>query len=172
MRTGTRCTILVKLPVAFSGGSTLNCAPVAGARLATWPWNASPGSTSASIVTGMPGAHVRELAFLEVGVDPEAVRRHQRHELRADRRVGAGARAAVADDAVDRRAQFGVAEVELRGVAIGDGAGQRRLRLLLLRVDDVELALRGLQRGARLRVGGERLLVVGVGLLEALHRGD
>ena len=37
MRTGTRCTILVKLPVAFSGGSTLNTAPVAGARLATWP---------------------------------------------------------------------------------------------------------------------------------------
>ena len=33
MRTGTRCTILVKLPVAFSGGSTLNTAPVAGARL-------------------------------------------------------------------------------------------------------------------------------------------
>jgi len=37
MRTGTRCTILVKLPVAFSGGSTLNWAPVAGAKLATCP---------------------------------------------------------------------------------------------------------------------------------------
>jgi hypothetical protein len=37
MRTGTRCTILVKLPVAFSGGMTLNWAPVAGARLATQP---------------------------------------------------------------------------------------------------------------------------------------
>ena len=30
MRTGTRCTILVKLPVAFSGGITLKTAPVAG----------------------------------------------------------------------------------------------------------------------------------------------
>ncbi|MNR63841.1 hypothetical protein D3C85_1862850 [compost metagenome] len=33
MRTGTRWTILVKLPVAFSGGNTLNCEPLAGARL-------------------------------------------------------------------------------------------------------------------------------------------
>ena len=30
MRTGTRWTILVKLPVAFSGGITLKTAPVAG----------------------------------------------------------------------------------------------------------------------------------------------
>ena len=37
IRTGTRCTILVKLPVAFSGGSTLNCAPVAGAACAYTP---------------------------------------------------------------------------------------------------------------------------------------
>ena len=51
MRTGTRCTILVKLPVAFSGRQTLNTAPVAGARLATWPWNTRPGSTSATIVS-------------------------------------------------------------------------------------------------------------------------
>ena len=33
MRTGTRCTILVKLPVAFSGGSIEYCAPDAGATL-------------------------------------------------------------------------------------------------------------------------------------------
>ena len=55
MRTGTRCTILVKLPVAFSGGITLNTAPVAGARLTTWPWNVWPGSTSATTVAGSPG---------------------------------------------------------------------------------------------------------------------
>ncbi len=35
--TGTRCTILVKLPVAFSGGSSANLAPVAGARLSMIP---------------------------------------------------------------------------------------------------------------------------------------
>ena len=51
------------------------------------------------------------------------------------------------------------------------GAGQGRQRLLLLRVDDVEPALCRLQRRPRLGIGGERLLVVGVRLLQALHRG-
>ena len=35
--TGTRCTTLVKLPVALSGGSSANSWPLAGARLSTWP---------------------------------------------------------------------------------------------------------------------------------------
>ena len=118
----------------------------------------------------MSGAHARELAFLEVGIHPQPVRRHQRDELRADRGVGAGARAAVADRAVDRRAQFGVAQVELRGIAVGNRAGQRRFGLLLLRVDDVELPLRRLQRRACPGIGGERLLIVGIRLLEPLQR--
>ena len=37
MRTGTRCTILVKLPVALSGGSRENTEPEAGATLTTCP---------------------------------------------------------------------------------------------------------------------------------------
>ena len=37
MRTGMRWTTLVKLPVAFSGGSRLNWAPLAGAKLSTVP---------------------------------------------------------------------------------------------------------------------------------------
>src|SRR5262249_16914004 len=37
IRTAIRCTILVKLAVAFSGGMTLKMAPVAGARLKRWP---------------------------------------------------------------------------------------------------------------------------------------
>src|SRR5690606_38974685 len=36
--TGTRCTILVKLPVAVSCGTRLNVAPVFGAMLSTWPF--------------------------------------------------------------------------------------------------------------------------------------
>ena len=35
--TGTRCTTLTKLPVAFSGGSRLKRAPVARGMLSTWP---------------------------------------------------------------------------------------------------------------------------------------
>ena len=38
-RTGTRCTTLVKLPVAFSGGRSENWAPVAGLVLSTLPWS-------------------------------------------------------------------------------------------------------------------------------------
>ena len=41
MRTGTRCTTLVKLPVAFSGGSSENTAPEAGASDDTVPSNSS-----------------------------------------------------------------------------------------------------------------------------------
>ena len=37
--TGMRCTILVKLPVAFSGGSSANWAPVPGEKLSTLPRN-------------------------------------------------------------------------------------------------------------------------------------
>src|SRR5262249_44276604 len=55
MRAGTRWTIVVKLPVAFSGGRTLNWVPVAGARLARWPGNTCPGNTSASTEAGSPG---------------------------------------------------------------------------------------------------------------------
>ena len=42
MRTGTRWTIFVKLPVAFSGGSRENCEPEPGAKLSTWPFSAGP----------------------------------------------------------------------------------------------------------------------------------
>ena len=35
MRTGIRCTTFTKLPVAFSGGSRLNFAPLAPAMLST-----------------------------------------------------------------------------------------------------------------------------------------
>ena len=39
MRTGSRCTILVKLPVALSGGSSVNTEPAAGEMLSTVPAN-------------------------------------------------------------------------------------------------------------------------------------
>ena len=75
----------------------------------------------------------------------------------------AGSGAAVADHAVDRRAQFGVAEVQLRRVAIGECGLQRCLGLALLRVDHHQLLLGGIEGGARLVAGGDRLLVVGLG---------
>ena len=41
--TGTRWTTLVKLPVALSGGSRANRAPVAAASDSTRPWKVTPG---------------------------------------------------------------------------------------------------------------------------------
>ncbi len=54
MRTGTRCTTLVKLPVAFSGGSRANCAPVPGEKLSIRPPNSCSPSASTVKVTGWP----------------------------------------------------------------------------------------------------------------------
>ena len=55
IRTGSRCTTLVKLPVAFSGGSRLNCAPEAGAIPSTRPVSSRPGKASKLRCTSVPG---------------------------------------------------------------------------------------------------------------------
>jgi hypothetical protein len=41
--TGTRCTTLTQLPVAFSAGSSENAVPDPGWTLATRPWIVRPG---------------------------------------------------------------------------------------------------------------------------------
>ena len=99
------------------------------------------------------------------------MRRHERDELRADRGVGADACAAVADHAVDRGPQLGVAQIELREVTLGDRLVQRRPGLLLLRVDDIEPVPRRGERRPRFLDGGACLLVVRIGLLKTLERG-
>ena len=53
--TGTRWTTFVKLPVALSGGSSENLAPVPGAKLSTTPWNTLPGSASTVTSAFSPG---------------------------------------------------------------------------------------------------------------------
>src|SRR5262249_22648865 len=52
--TGMRWTILVKLPVALSGGSSANSRPLAGDRLSTCPVSSTPGKVSTAILTGWP----------------------------------------------------------------------------------------------------------------------
>ena len=49
---GVRCTTLVKLPVALSGGNNANCEPVAGAIRSTRPRSFSFGKLSTVISTG------------------------------------------------------------------------------------------------------------------------
>ena len=41
--TGTRCTILTKLPVAFSGGNAVKREPEPSWMLSTWPFSLSCG---------------------------------------------------------------------------------------------------------------------------------
>src|SRR5437899_5742774 len=59
---------------------------------------------------GQSWLHMGELAFLEIGVDPQTSRRHHGHQLRADRGKSASPRTAVTDRAVDRGVQFRVPE--------------------------------------------------------------
>src|SRR5689334_4739642 len=53
--TGTRCTTLVKFPVALSGGSSANLAPVAPLTLSTLPSATQPPYASTENSTGCPG---------------------------------------------------------------------------------------------------------------------
>ncbi len=52
--TGMRWTILVKLPVALSGGSSANSCPLAGAMLSTMPCTVAPEKVSTDSATGCP----------------------------------------------------------------------------------------------------------------------
>src|SRR6266851_4336716 len=52
--TGIRSTTLVKLPVALSGGSRLNCEPLAGAMLSTIAVITTPGKVSTRISARWP----------------------------------------------------------------------------------------------------------------------
>ena len=79
MCTGSRCTTFTKLPLAFSGGSSDNAAPVP----------AEPGHPAVkdAIRIGvdmnvhvLADAKMFELGFLEVGVDPHVLQRQDRQE--------------------------------------------------------------------------------------------
>ena len=55
MRTGIRCTTFVKFPVALSGGSSANFAPVAELMLITLPSTRQSRYASTLISTDWPG---------------------------------------------------------------------------------------------------------------------
>ncbi len=106
MRTGTRWTIFVmKLPVAFSGGRTLNCAPVAGAEIADRAVEYTARHHVGLHRGTHAGLHMRQLIFLEVRhLHPcgQAPARPTATGCRPPR-IGAVAGALIADGAVDRR---------------------------------------------------------------------
>ena len=70
MRTGTRCTTLTQLPLAFCGGRIANCAPVPGLTDATVPWKMRSGKVSTEIVDRLADLQIGDVGFLRIGVDP------------------------------------------------------------------------------------------------------
>ena len=137
--TGTRCTTLTKLPVAFSGGSRLKRAPVAPAMLSTLPlYSVAVGVDGDG--GALAGAHVPQLRLLEVRGDPDVVDLHDREQRLAALDHLAGVDPLFRDDAAHRRLHRRVLEVEL---GLGEG-GAHLLRPRLGR------------RGARLGRGDLR----------------
>ena len=171
-RTASRCTILVKLPVALSGGSSENTEPEAGATLCTTPSIFSPGSASTLIDTGWPSLQPRELRLLEVRVDEDVGQRHQRRDALADLHEIAELHGAVADHAVDRRLDLGECQIAL---GLGQSRlefGERARRLLLLRLQHTDLRLRAVDRGCRVGHRRHGLVAIGDRLLKRLPAGE
>ena len=68
IRTGTRWTTLVKLPVALSGGRSAKRAPVAGLRLSTLPWKVMSSYASTVNSTGSPTLTLSSCVSLRLAV--------------------------------------------------------------------------------------------------------
>src|SRR6516164_6320668 len=67
----------------------------------------------------LPSLYSCELILLEIGIDPQTLRRHDRQQISALRDVGSDPRRAIADIAVNRSTDFRVADIEPRSVEIG-----------------------------------------------------
>jgi len=106
IRTGTRCTILVKFHRRVLGRQYAELR--AGGR--SHAQHPSRQSFAGKRVRRHPrfesGADVCQLAFLEIGVDPQTTLRHDGEKLGSRHRIGAEARATIADDPVDGRPHF------------------------------------------------------------------
>ena len=148
--TGTRCTILVKLPVALSGGSSANSRPLAGDRLSTWPRQPGAVETVDLDLDRLAVAHMRELRLLEIRDHIDRIQRHHRHQLRAGLHILPDPERTRADRAVDRRRDLRVGEIERRLLLDRAGAIDLRDRLGALGGEHVDLALGG-EAGRTLR---------------------
>ena len=103
MRTGTRCTTLVKLPVALSGGSRAKRAPVAGLSDSTVPWNVTPriGIHAELDRVARPSRCCSSVSF-RLAVTQTSLDGHDRHQRLARLHQLAGLDPAPRDDTGDR----------------------------------------------------------------------
>ena len=114
-------------------------------------------------------AHVSQLHFLEIGVDPDIGQRHHRHQRRARRDLLAHLHRALGDHAIHRRHQphvteryGGVAQIGFRRQHIGIVGDMGAINL---RQGMIQSALGGIDRGS-----GSGLGIPGMGQLLARHR--
>ena len=104
MRTGTRCTTLIQLPVAFCAGSSAKAAPVPAPRPSTVPrYSTLLPYTSATSVTGWPIRMLRSCPSLKLASTQTLAQRDDRQQRRAGLHALAELDAAPGDVAVDRR---------------------------------------------------------------------
>ena len=116
----------------------------------------------------LAGAQARQLRFLEVGVDINLIERNEARKPLAGLHVIAGLHGAIADHAVDRRADDGERQIALGLGERGLEFIKRRDRLLLLALEHVDIGRRRNRwRLARLDAG-DRLIAVGLRLLQQL----
>ena len=66
----------------------------------------------------LAGLHSRELVLLEIGIDPEALRRHDGQQVGALRHIGSDPSGAIADIAANGCTDFGITEIEPGGLEI------------------------------------------------------
>ena len=130
IRTGSRCTTLTKLPVAFSARQ--QCQSRSGPHRETG--NPPLEHVSAAVhvdveIDRLADAQVAQLRLLEIGVDPDFAERADRHQVLPDLHVVARIDVSARDDAVDLRDDVAVAKVEFSLGEIAPGGFEFRLRL-------------------------------------------
>ena len=108
---------------------------------------------------------MRQLIFLKIGIDPEPLRRDDTQEICAIGDVSTDLGGPVADVAVDRRADLGVAQIEARGFKIRLGLGDIGAGCGNFRIEHAQLLPCGVKRrlgrfggGLHLPVEGRRAL--------------
>ncbi len=111
---------------------------------------------------------IRELRLLEVRVDIDGIEWHQAREPLPGLHQIADLHGAVADHAIERRADHGERQIALRLGERGLELIKRAERFDLLSLQHIDLGLRRLERRLAGLHGSSRLVAVGLRLLERL----
>src|ERR1700738_2133648 len=112
MRTGNRCTTLTKLPVAFWGGSRANVEPGPNLKPRIRPREYAPPAIHVGIhVDRLTDAQILQLCLFEIGVDPNFVKRANRHQALSGQNIVARIDIAACDNAVNFRDDLTIAKV-------------------------------------------------------------